>query len=140
MLFYRRAFKAASLDGPEKLYKLRVPKGLRELPLELRDGIENDFVFCEIDGSADGFCPDPSTALSTSALRYTLRRVGEITGFATHVSPYSFRYGAAKALNDSRKQFPHILAGNPLRADRNVTLISPRLGTAAEYDSPTSKQ
>ncbi|KAL1974696.1 hypothetical protein VTN31DRAFT_4900 [Thermomyces dupontii] len=101
MLFHRRAFKAAGLDGPEKLYKLKVPKGLRELSLELRDEVKNDFLFCKLDQTADGVCLDPSTALSTSALRYTLSRVGEITGFAACVTPYCFRYGAAKALNDS---------------------------------------
>ncbi|KAL1974055.1 hypothetical protein VTN31DRAFT_5615 [Thermomyces dupontii] len=50
MLFHRRAFKAAGLDGPEKLYTLKVPKGLRELSLELRDGIKMTTCFASSTG------------------------------------------------------------------------------------------
>ncbi|KAL1972845.1 hypothetical protein VTN31DRAFT_6387 [Thermomyces dupontii] len=101
MLFHIKAFKAAGLDGPEKLYGLQVLKGLREQSLELRDEIQDKFVFCELIKTADGVRLDGSTALSANAARYTMRRVGEITGFSDPVTPYSLRYAAAKAFNDS---------------------------------------
>ena len=139
MLFYRRAFKVADLDGVEKLYRLKVPKGLRELSLELRDEIKNDYLFCELDRTVDGVRLDPSTALSAGSVGYSMRRVGEITGFATRVTPYCLRYGAAKTLNDSCKHLLHILARIP-RADRNISLISPRLDTTAECNSAAQGQ
>ena len=134
MLFHIKAFKAAGLDGPEKLYGLQVLKGLREQSLELRDEIQDKFVFCELVKTADGVRLDGSTALSANAARYTMRRVGEITGFSDPVTPYSLRYAAAKAFNDSREHFPHSFAEVPSRADRNVLLISRCFGAAAECD------
>lgn len=106
MLFHIKAFKAVGLDGPEKLYGLQVPKGLREQPLDLRDEIQDNFVFCTLVKEADGIRLDSSNALSGHAARYIMKRVGEIAGFSKPVTPYTFRYAAAKALNDSRKHFP----------------------------------
>ncbi|KAH7364031.1 hypothetical protein BKA65DRAFT_522596 [Rhexocercosporidium sp. MPI-PUGE-AT-0058] len=83
MLFKARAFKSPSIDCPERLYSLKVLKGLNEQPLPLRDEMNDGFIFCEAVREAQGV------------------RGGEITGFDQVLKPYNLRDGAAKGLNES---------------------------------------
>ncbi|KAH6700000.1 hypothetical protein BKA61DRAFT_741052 [Leptodontidium sp. MPI-SDFR-AT-0119] len=82
MLFKARAFKSPSIDCPERLYSLKVLKGLNEHPLPLRDEMNDEFIFCQ-------------------AVRYRMKVGGEITGFSQVLKPYNVRDGSAKGLNES---------------------------------------
>lgn len=108
MLFRIRAFKNMSrdgpiLDGPEKLYSLRVLDGLGQQELKLKDEILDDHVFCQALREPDGFRIALDQKLTGGWLRYRMKRAGLITGFAEVARPYCLRYGAAKAFNDSRE-------------------------------------
>ncbi|RAL06608.1 DUF3435 domain-containing protein [Aspergillus homomorphus CBS 101889] len=106
MLFRIKAFKKFSKDGlvvdrPENLYNLGVLDGLGEQELKLKDEILDQFVFCQALRESDGFRIALEEQLAEGALRYRMKRGGEITGFEQVTKPYCLRYGAAKAFNDS---------------------------------------
>ncbi|RHZ58146.1 DUF3435 domain-containing protein [Aspergillus thermomutatus] len=106
MLFRIQAFKNISKDGlvldcPENLYNLGVLDGLGEQPLRLKDEILDHFVFCQGMRESDGLRIALEERLTEGALRYRMKRGGEITGFEQVTKPYGLRYGAAKAFNDS---------------------------------------
>jgi hypothetical protein len=106
MLFRIKAFKNFSTDGlvvdcPENLYKLDVLDGLGQQELKLKDEILDQFVFCQAVREADGIRIALEEQLTEGALRYRMKRGGEITGFEQVTKPYCLRYGAAKAFNDS---------------------------------------
>ncbi|KAH7379041.1 hypothetical protein BKA64DRAFT_698284 [Cadophora sp. MPI-SDFR-AT-0126] len=87
MLFKARAFKSPSIDYPQRLYSLKVLKGLNKPPLLLRDEMNNEFIFCE--------------ALSSRSVQYRMKVGGEITGFRQVLKPYNLRDSSAKGLNKS---------------------------------------
>ncbi|KAF7122872.1 hypothetical protein CNMCM5793_000982 [Aspergillus hiratsukae] len=106
MLFRIKAFKNFSTDGlvvdcPENLYNLGVLDGLGQQELKLKDEILDQFVFCQAVREADGIRIALEEQLTEGALRYRMKRGGEITGFEQVTKPYCLRYGAAKAFNDS---------------------------------------
>jgi len=103
MLFKARAFKSPSIDCPERLYSLRVLKGLNEQPLPLRDEMNDEFIFCETVREAQGVRIARELQLSSGSVRYRMKVGGEITGFGQVLKPYNLRDGAAKGLNESRK-------------------------------------
>lgn len=104
MLFHIRAFKSPSIDCPESLYSLKAPLGEQKLPL--RNDLLDQYVFCQAIRECDGIRIALEERLSDGALRYRLKRGGEITGFEQVTKPYCIRYGAAKAFNDSRQYRP----------------------------------
>lgn len=115
MLFRIKAFKNFSTDGlvvdcPENLYKLGVLDGLGQQELKLKDEILDQFVFCQAVREADGIQIALEEQLTEGALRYRMKRGGEITGFEQVTKPYCLRYGAAKAFNDSR-EFSYLVPG-----------------------------
>ncbi|KAL4958922.1 DUF3435 domain-containing protein [Aspergillus stella-maris] len=106
MLFRIKAFKHFSEDGlvvdcPENLYNLGVLDGLGEQELKLKDEILDQYVFCQAVRELDGIRIMLNEQLTEGALRYRMKRGGEITGFEQVTKPYGLRYGAAKAFNDS---------------------------------------
>lgn len=108
MLFRVQAFKNFStedlvVDCPENLYSLGVLEGLGQQELKLKDEIQDQFVFCQAVRESDGIRIALDAQLTEGALRYRMKRGGEITGFEQVTKPYGLRYGAAKAFNDSRK-------------------------------------
>jgi hypothetical protein len=116
MLFRVGAFKNLSTIGPVvnnpgNLYRLRVPRGLHQLKLTLKDEILDKFLFCQSSRQADRVKIALDKPLSSSTVRYRMRRGGEITGFEGIAKPYCLRYGAAKAFNESRECFIHCFQG-----------------------------
>ncbi|KAL5312965.1 hypothetical protein ACEPPN_019391 [Leptodophora sp. 'Broadleaf-Isolate-01'] len=101
MLFKARAFKSPSIDCPERLYSLKVLKGLNEQPLPLRDEMNDEFIFCEAVREAQGVRIARELQLSSGSVRYRMKVGGEITGFGQVLKPYNLRDGAAKGLNES---------------------------------------
>ncbi|GLA10386.1 hypothetical protein AnigIFM60653_004877, partial [Aspergillus niger] len=89
------------VDCPENLYNLGVLDGLGQQELKLKEEILDRFVFCQAVREADGIRIVVEEQLTDGALRYRMKRGGEITGFEQVTKPYGLRYGAAKAFNDS---------------------------------------
>jgi hypothetical protein len=101
MLFKARAFKSPSIDCPERLYSLKVLKGLNEQPLPLRDEMNDEFIFCQAVREAQGVRIARELQLSSGWVRYRMKIGGEITGFGQVMRPYNLRDGSAKGLNES---------------------------------------
>ena len=89
MLFKARAFKSPSIDCPERLYSLKVLKGLNEQPLPLRDEKKDEFIFCEAVREAQGVRIARELQLSSGSVRYRMKVGGEITGFGQVLKPYT---------------------------------------------------
>lgn len=58
------------LDCPEKLYSLWVLDRLGQQELKLKDGILDDYVFCQALWEPDGFCMELDPKLTDGWLRY----------------------------------------------------------------------
>ena len=106
MLFHIKGFKTRSLNGPvldcpENLYRLRVLDGLGQQQLVLKEEIKDKFVFCQVARDVDGYRIDLDKPMTSSMIRFRMRRVGEITGMEQIAKPYLLRYAGAKAFNKS---------------------------------------
>jgi hypothetical protein len=102
MLFKARAFEDPNIDSPDKLYSLKVLKGLGEQELPLREEINNEFVFCQAVREADGIRIAREIQATTDWIRYRMKKGGRILGIKQVVKPYVLRDGCAKELNESR--------------------------------------
>jgi hypothetical protein len=101
MLFRIGAIKSPSVNYPENLYSLGVLDGLNKQKLPLKEKLLDKYVFCQAFRECDGVRIALEKRLSDGALRYRMRKGGEITGFEQIARPYCLRYGAAKAFNNS---------------------------------------
>ncbi|EGC45157.1 conserved hypothetical protein [Histoplasma capsulatum var. duboisii H88] len=101
MLFHIKAFKSPIITSPEKLYDLGVLNGLNQQRVPLRADLDDKFVFCQAVREGDAVHLIRELKLTSSSLRYRMKKGGEITGFEDVTKPYVLRDGAAKALNES---------------------------------------
>lgn len=108
MLFFLGGFKKFSttgpvLDSPEQLYSVRVPDGLGQQKLKLKDELLDKFVFCQVVREPTGYRIVLEERLTAAMVGSRMRRCGEITGCEDPSHPYNLRYGGAKELNNSGK-------------------------------------
>ena len=82
MLFKARAFKSPSIDCPERLYSLKVLKGLNEQLLPLQDNMNNEFIFYKAIREAQGVRIARKLQVSSGSIRYQMKVRGKITGFS----------------------------------------------------------
>lgn len=99
LLFHMRAF--ANISSPEQLYRLRVPSACNELLIPLRTELDEDFLFCDVKPTNDGYKLTPGVKFSSSRIRYYMKQGGEETGFGQVTKPYCLRDGAAQTFNQS---------------------------------------
>jgi hypothetical protein len=86
MLFLIGAFKSPTVNCPENLYSLGVLEGLNEQNLPLKDELLDRYVFCQAVRECVRIALEQR--LSDGALRYRMRKGGEITGFEQVAKPY----------------------------------------------------
>jgi hypothetical protein len=103
MLFKAEAFESPNITSPEKLYSLKVLKGLNEQKLPLKEELDDEFIFCQAVREAAGVRIARELQETTNWMRYRMKIGGQITGFEQVTKPYVLRDGAAKGLNESRK-------------------------------------
>ncbi|PGG95045.1 hypothetical protein AJ79_10301 [Helicocarpus griseus UAMH5409] len=105
LLFADRAF--ASLDGERiitsarQLIDLKIPEDTYQLELHLEPALNNVPVFRKSERTLEQIEISASEALTYSTIRPWIRRIGELSAFRDIVRPYSLRYGAGKALDNS---------------------------------------
>ncbi|KAH2975874.1 hypothetical protein KXV25_006790 [Aspergillus fumigatus] len=105
LLFADRAF--ARVDGEEvlmsaeQLLRLRIPDECNELQLTLDPALDNIPVFRQSERTLEGITISLDKALPYSTLLPWVKKVGAIAGFRQVSRPYSLRYGAGKALDNS---------------------------------------
>ena len=101
LVFADEAFAAPGLDGPEQLFQLRVPAGLNQQPLPIKESKFGVPLFRRLEASVHGVRVSPNVAATDSWLRETMAKVGIVTGFELPVKPYCFRRGNGEALDSS---------------------------------------
>ncbi|KAK4862951.1 hypothetical protein LT330_010695 [Penicillium expansum] len=105
LLFGDRAFKRVEgqevLFSADQLPRLTIPEDCNELPLLLDPALDDIPVFRQTERSLQGMGISPDKSLPYSTLLPWVKTIGIVTGFRQVARPYSLRYGAAKALDNS---------------------------------------
>ncbi|CAG8036080.1 unnamed protein product [Penicillium olsonii] len=105
LLFADSDFKR--VDGEEvltsagQLPRLHIRDGCNELPLLLDPALDDVPVFRQTERTLQGIGISTDKCLPYSTLLPWVKSVGSITGFRQVARPYSLRYGAGKALDNS---------------------------------------
>jgi len=85
MLFHDQAFAAYNLTSEEELSKLYIPLGRNKLPLHLNRELDDIPVLRQAERTPNGWAISPTEPLSYSTLLPWIRKLGQITGFASIV-------------------------------------------------------
>lgn len=105
LLFSDRAFKRVEGDevlvSAEQLPRLHIRDECNELPLLLDPALDDVPVFRQTERTLQGIGISASKSLPYSTLLPWVKKIGSITGFRQVARPYSLRYGAGKALDNS---------------------------------------
>ena len=101
LVFADDAFAAPGLTGPEQLFRLRVPPGLNQQELPIKNSMSEVPLFRRLERSCNGINVSAAAAATDKWLRERMKDLGEVTGFALPVGPYSFRRGNGEALDSS---------------------------------------
>lgn len=107
LLFADRAF--ASLDGERiltsarQLLDLEIPDDTYQLELHLEPALDDVPVFRKSVRTLERIEISDTEALRYSTIKPWITRIGEILTFRAILRPYSLRYGAGKALDNSGK-------------------------------------
>ena len=101
LLFGDQAFATPGLTGPEQLFGLRVPPGLNQQPVPIKDSMSGVPVFRRLESTVYGLRVSRTAAATDDWLRGQLASLGEVTGFELPVGPYCFRRGNGEALDSS---------------------------------------
>ena len=109
LLFADHAFKRVDgeevLVSAEQLPHLHIRDECNELPLLLDPALDDVPVFRQTERTLQGIGISPVTPLRYSTLLPWVKTIGAITGFRQVARPYSLRYGAGKALDNSGISF-----------------------------------
>ncbi|KAJ0329333.1 hypothetical protein COL922a_012866 [Colletotrichum nupharicola] len=101
VLFRHRAFNASNLTSPHHLDILDIHPGDRELPLPLKEDLNNTFIFRRAVETLTGYQISPNERISSGMMAAWIKRIGEILGFEYPTIAYSLRYNAANAFDQS---------------------------------------
>ncbi|KAI3532108.1 C2H2 finger domain-containing protein [Colletotrichum abscissum] len=100
VLFRHQAFNASSLTSPHHLDNLDIHPGERELPLPLREDLNNTFIFRRAIETLTGY-QISNDRISSGMMATWIQRIGEILGFEYPTIAYNLRYNAANAFDQS---------------------------------------
>ena len=102
LLFADEAFSAPDMTGPDQLFRLRIPHGLNQQAVDIKDSMFGQSLFRRLERDVHGLKVSQTSA-TDSWLRRQLSQLGEATGFELPVGPYCFRRGNGEALDNSSK-------------------------------------
>ena len=103
MAFDDEVFAAPGLTGPEQLFRLRVPRGLNQLEVPIKDSKMEMPIFRSLERSYQGKKVSETATITAQWLREKMKHLGEVAGFALPVGPYCFRRGNGEALDNSSR-------------------------------------
>ncbi|OJD28093.1 hypothetical protein ACJ73_00490 [Blastomyces percursus] len=105
LLFADRAFALLGgeriLTSARQLIDLKIPEGINQLKLHLDPALDDVPVIRKSERTLEGIEISATEALTYATIKLWIKRIGEIAAFRDIVRPYSLRYGAGKALDDS---------------------------------------
>ena len=88
LLFTDQAFAAPILTDAKQLFRLRVPSGLNQQQIPIKDSM---CVVRSLESTVHGLKVSPSAAATDNWLRGRLANLGDVTGLELPVGPYYFR-------------------------------------------------
>ncbi|EER44432.1 C2H2 finger domain-containing protein [Histoplasma capsulatum H143] len=100
-LFHAEAFENSSLRSMEDVRKLVPADGCQELPLPLKQEMDNWYIFCKVDVQDGQVRILRDTPMSAGTLDSQLKSMSEIHGFHNTFFSHQFRYGGGKLLDES---------------------------------------
>ncbi|CAF9942110.1 MAG: hypothetical protein HETSPECPRED_005169 [Heterodermia speciosa] len=103
LLFSDQAFAAPSLTSPERLFRLRIPPGQKQLLVPLKEEMAERPLFRRCKNTVKSIQISDEQALADSTLRPQMTNLGSITGMELPTGPYTFRRGNGQALDNSNE-------------------------------------
>ena len=97
----RRRLCSTGSYSPEQLFRLRVPGGLNQQELPIKDSMKGVPLFRRLESTVHGLRISPVAAATHNWLRERVAMLGVVTGFELPVGPYCFRGGNGEALDSS---------------------------------------
>ncbi|CCF41454.1 C2H2 finger domain-containing protein [Colletotrichum higginsianum] len=101
ILFRHQAFRASSLTSPDQLKRLDICPGELELPLPLREDLNDTYIFRRAILTATGYVLSVNEPISEAMMGAFFKRVGELLGLAYPTILYSLRYNGANEYDQS---------------------------------------
>ncbi|KAG7073817.1 C2H2 finger domain-containing protein [Colletotrichum scovillei] len=101
IIFRHRAFRAPSLTSPHHLQSLDIHPGEKELPLPLREDLNQTFIFRRAVETLTGYQMSRNQRISYGMMAAWVKRIGEIMGLKDPTIAYNLRYNAANAFDQS---------------------------------------
>ncbi|KAK1658505.1 C2H2 finger domain-containing protein [Colletotrichum godetiae] len=101
ILFRHRAFRAPSLTSPDQLKKLDICPGELELPLPLREDLDDTYIFRRAILTTTGYVLSTNEPISEAMMGAWFKRIGELLGLEYPTILYSLRYNAANEFDQS---------------------------------------
>lgn len=102
LLFRHKAFEAPSLTTPELLSKLDIHPDEYELPLPLKESIDEIFIFRQaIKTAFNGYEISANKRMIYSMISSWMKRIGVLAGFGYTVILYTLHYTTANTLDQS---------------------------------------
>ncbi|KAL4935325.1 hypothetical protein BDV06DRAFT_228932 [Aspergillus oleicola] len=127
ILFFVNAFEAPHLTSMEDLRRLLVEDGRQEMPLPLKQEMDNYYVFPKVDVINGQPRILWKIRMSGETLDGQLRSLSEIHGFLNHFFSHQFRYGGGELLDQS---------GFVSEAQRNVIMAHASSRTFIKHYRP----
>ncbi|KAL4766861.1 hypothetical protein BDW60DRAFT_212539 [Aspergillus nidulans var. acristatus] len=127
ILIFVNAFEAPHLTSMEDLRRLLVEDGRQEMPLPLKQGMDNYYVFPKVDAVNGQARILWETRMSGETLDGQLRSLSEIHGFLNPFFSHQFRYGGGELLDQS---------GFVSEAQRNVIMAHASSRTFIKHYRP----
>ncbi|KAM5349340.1 hypothetical protein ACJ41O_005845 [Fusarium nematophilum] len=102
LIFHHKAFQAPSLTSPEHLSKLDIHPGELELPLPLKQDMDDVFVFRDtVKTALGGHMLSANKQITYQMIAGWVKRMGELAGFIIAVILYTLRYNSANEFDNS---------------------------------------
>ncbi|CCF42280.1 C2H2 finger domain-containing protein [Colletotrichum higginsianum] len=101
ILFRHQAFRAGSLISPDQLKKLDICPDELELPLPLREKLNDTYIFRRAVLGTEGYVLSTNEPISEAMMGAWFKRIGELMGLEYSTILYSLRYNAANGFDQS---------------------------------------
>ena len=98
----------AGVTEPKQLFELRVPPGLNQQEVPIKNSKMEMPLFRSLGGSYRGKEVSDTVTITDQWLRERMKHLGDVTGFKLPVGPYCFRRGNGEALDSSSMCFARL--------------------------------
>lgn len=109
ILFHHQAFQAPSLTSPEKLEALDIHPEERELSFPLKQELSEVPIFRRATQTLTGYQLSEDEPITYHMMGAWIKKIGELFGLEYPTIPYTLRYTAANAFDQSGSSTAYLL-------------------------------